>query len=135
MADAKAKFDELGDEEQQRICSEAATQRQQAREKPSRLDAMVDSVVSPEFIGGPLGIAANAGFPMSSDALSSHMAGRSLKVTQQEWTQRHQFQSSVCPAADFPEHIEGHVPCAGACSSDLKERTGTWKEEVVQLLK
>ena len=135
MADAKAKFDELGDEEQQRICSEAATQRQQAREKPSRLDAMVDSVVSPEFIGGPLGIAGNAEFPMSSDALSSFMAERSLKMTRKEWSQRDQFQSAVCPAADFPEHIEVNEPCLGVCSSDLKKRTGAWKEEVVHLLK
>ena len=135
MADAKAKYSELGDEEQQRICSEAAIRRQQAREKPSRLDAMVDSVVSPEFIGGPLGIAEKSGFPMSSDALSSFMAERSLKMTRKEWSQRDQFQSAVCPAADFPEHIEVNEPCLGVCSSDLKKRTGAWKEEVVHLLK
>ena len=134
MADAKAKFSELSGEEQQRLRSEAAVQRRQAIEKPSRLDVLLDSAMSAEITGGPLGMVAEAGFPMSADALSNHMGERSLKATCKEWTQRPQLQSPVC-APDFPERIVVNEPCVGVCSSDLKTRLGAWKNEFVELSK
>ena len=133
MADAKAKFSELCNEEQQRFRDKAAAERRLAREKPSRLDALLESAVSQEFIGGPLGIAGDGDFPMSVDALSSHMGERSLKATRKEWSQRQQFQSSVSPALDFPERLEVNDVCVGGCSCDFKDRTGAWKEEFVEL--
>ena len=135
MAEAKAKFSELCNEEQQRLIRKAAALRHLAMQKPSRLDALLDSVVSPECIGGPLGIAGHERWAVSADALSSHIGERSLKATHKEWTQRQQFLSSVSPAPDFPESPSVNAPCNGVCSSDFKDRTGVWKQEFLELSK
>ena len=134
MADARRSFDALPAEEQRRHRLNAQVQRARAKTQSSRMDALLASASAPVHTDGPLGLATSEGFPMSRDALSASMGDRSLKKLSDEWSGRPQsFPVPAAPLPDFPETVEGHDPCVGACAQDLKDAEGRWKPEFADL--